>query len=124
MTLDQYLDRILSIVGNHWIVAEIESQEIKKPAAGDLYIRLKLSTIERSPVHIREYVILTDDTIEREDYSYQFRYEGEAGFLRYDNAHQTHHKHVNDEIVERDEAPLLIDFLREIEQIMIEELGG
>jgi len=123
MTLDQYLHRILSIVSNHWIVTEIEPQEIKQTAE-DLYVKLKLSTIEGSAVHLREYVVLTADTIDRKDYSYQFRYEDQAGFLRYDNAHKVHHKHASGEIVEQDATPRLIDFLREIEQIIIGELEG
>jgi hypothetical protein len=56
--------------------------------------------------------------IERVDYSYQFRREGEAGFLRYDNTHRAHHKHTGDQITELDRPPLLIEFLRDVEEII------
>jgi hypothetical protein len=57
-TLDQYVDRILAIVNNHWVIGDIRFQDISYPAIEAIYLKLELSAIEGSPVYIREYALV------------------------------------------------------------------
>ena len=121
MLIGDYFDEIGRLVHEHETAGFLLSCELlTDPRSDDLgYLRARLTFSDRSELHVREYVGVSDDRVERLALAYH--YQDAAGTLRfrYDNARHRPpavsavHKHVGQDLVPG-EGVTLADVLREI----------
>ncbi len=121
MLIGDYFDEIGRLVHEYQAAGFLLSSDLLTDARSDDlgYLRATLTFADRSELHVREYVRVSDDRVERLALAYH--YQDAAGTLRfrYDNAQHrpqavsTVHKHVGQDLVPG-EGVTLVDVLREI----------
>ena len=121
MLIGDYFDEISRLVHEYQTAGFLLSCDVLTDARSDDlgYLRATLTFSDRSELHIREYVRVGNDRVERLALAYH--YQDAAGILRfrYDNARHrpavvsTVHKHVGQDLVPA-EGVTLADVLREI----------
>lgn len=121
MLIGDYFDEISRLLHEHETAGYLLSCDVLTDARSDDlgYVRATLTFSDRSELHVREYVRVSDDRVERLALAYH--YQDAAGRLRfrYDNARHRPsavsdvHKHVGQDLVAAG-GVTLADVMREI----------
>jgi hypothetical protein len=121
MLIGDYFDEISRLVHEHETAGFLLSCDLLTNARSDDlgYLRATLTFSDRSELHVREYVRVSDDRVERLALAYHYQDAAGALRFRYDNAQHrppvvpTVHKHVGQDLIPA-EGVTLVGVLREI----------
>ena len=112
MLIGDYFDEFGRLIHEHETAGFLLSDDLG-------YLRATLIFSDRSELHVREYVRVNDDRVERLALAYHYQDAAGALHFRYDDAQHrppvvsTVHKHVGEDLVPVEDITLA-DVLREI----------
>jgi len=121
MLIGDYFDEIGRLIHEHETAGFLLSCDLLTDARSDDlgYLRALLTFSDRSQLHVREYVRVSDDRVERLALAYHYQDAAGALRFRYDNAQHRPpvrfavHKHVGQDLVSADGVTRAV-VLREI----------